>query len=913
MDFNKFTSKSRQALEQAQRKALEKGHQQLDVLHLFAALLEDKEGLANQILEQMGLPIQIISQRVSEEIERLPSIQGITAFGQTFITQEFGSLIKRAQDEARELGDEFVSVEHLLLAITEVPSKAHQILHEIYHKLAGTTNAKEKPLEPTREAVLKVLKEVRGSSRVTDADPESAYRALEQYSRNLTELARKEELDPVIGREEEIRRVMQVLSRRKKNNPVLIGEAGVGKTAIVEGVAQRIASSDVPESLKDKEVVALDLGSLVAGTRFRGEFEKRLKAVLREIVDSKGKYILFIDEMHTLVGAGAAEGAIDASNMLKPALARGELHAIGATTLREYKLYIEKDPALERRFQPIYVREPSIDDTIAILRGLKAKYEAHHGLRITDPALVAAAKLSARYISDRFLPDKAVDLIDEAASAIRLEIDSMPDELDTLQRKITKLEIEKEALSKEKDELSRERLKKLKRELAEAKEKRDEMLVKWRKEKDILTKIGEYKKRLESLRAQAEIAEREADLQKVAELKYSAIPNTEKELKKLEEKFASIQGEHTFLKREVTAEDIARVVARWTNIPVEKMLASEQEKLANMEEWIGRRLVNQKRAISAVANAIRRSRTGVAPENRPIGTFIFVGPTGVGKTELAKALAEFMFNDENAIVRVDMSEYMERHAVARLIGSPPGYVGHEEGGQLTEKVRRRPYSLVLFDEIEKAHPEAFNLFLQILDEGRLTDAKGRTVDFTNTIIIMTSNIGNEVIRDFVPLGFETEAASSSNGVRLSKNKAQIRIMREKVMEALRKHFRPEFLNRIDEIIVFEYLTPKELEKIVDLELVKASRQLSDQQISIKLTAAAKQLLAKEGYNPEYGARPLKRLIQKKILDQIAMLLVKNELERNSSALIDVLNDEIVVMSSISKKAAAKSKSSTVRT
>jgi ATP-dependent Clp protease ATP-binding subunit ClpB len=726
---------------------------------------------------------------------------------------------------------------------------------------------------------LKILAEIRGGARVTDPQPEAKYQVIEKYARNLTALAREKKLDPIIGREIEIRRLMQILSRRTKNNPVLIGEAGVGKTAIVEGLAQRIVAKDVPESLKEKEIIALDLGAMVAGTKYRGEFEERIKALLKEINRAKGKYLLFIDELHTLVGAGAAEGAIDASNLLKPALARGELRAIGATTLKEYQKYVERDPALERRFQPIYVSEPSIEDTLSILRGIKEKYELHHGVKIKDSALKAAIELSSRYITDRFLPDKAIDLIDEAASALRLEIESEPAELDKLKREIQKLEIEKKAEKSEKDSDFQRKLKTINRTLADLKEKCKALEIKWKAEKDLIQKIKDYKREIDQLNISSEIAQREANLQKVAEIKYGKIPNLLKELRRTEKELVKIQKKHKILKEEVDKEDVAEVVSRWTGIPVTKLVQEEAKKLEKMEKILSQRVIGQKEAILAISNAIRRARAGVSEVNKPLGSFLFLGPTGVGKTETAKALAEFLFNDEKALVRLDMSEYMERHAVSKIIGSPPGYVGHEEGGQLTEKIRRRPYSVILLDEIEKAHPEIFNILLQIMEDGRLTDAKGRVTSFKNSILIMTSNVGSEYISQMGNLGFLEEREEKS--------------LKEKIREVLREEFRPEFLNRIDEIIIFNYLGKAEIKKIVDLELKKINERLKPKGIEIKALESAKEILVKKGFDSNLGARPLKRVIQKLVLDPLSLMIISGKIKEKERVIIEGKEDQII--------------------
>ncbi len=868
-NFNRFTIKAQEALQGAQDLAVQKSHGEFKALHLLYSLLGDEQSLVRPLLAKAGVNLTALNQSIEDELKKLPKILSATSVGQLYLSQELMHILDKAAKIAQSQQDEFISCEHLLLGILETSSAAQSLLEKFGLR---------------KEMALRILAQLRGSMRVTDETPESKFQVLDKYAINLTERAKDGKLDPVIGREEELRRVIQVLSRRTKNNPVLIGEPGVGKTAIVEGLAQRIISGDVPEPLKDKEIIMLDLGSLIAGTKFRGEFEDRLKAFIKEIQNAAGRLILFIDEIHMIVGAGAAEGAVDASNLLKPALSRGELHAIGATTLKEYQKHIEKDPALERRFQPIVVEEPSIEDSITILRGLKEKYEIHHGLQIGDEALAAAVNLSARYIADRFLPDKAVDLMDEAAAARRLETESVPQEIDRLRREITKLEIERSALAKERSAASRKRVKEIVAELTKLKGENDELSAKWHAEKITFENLHNLRKRIDDLRHQAEVAEREGDLEKVAKILYGELPGAEKEFRAFEKKhFVKIGTEkkekEKFLKEIVDEEDIAAVVSRWTGIPITRMLESEADKFSRIEEVLAKRIVGQEEALTAVASALRRARAGLADENKPSGSFMFLGPTGVGKTELARALAEFMFNGEKALVRLDMSEYMEKHTVSKLIGSPPGYVGYEEGGQLTDTIRHRPYSLILFDEIEKAHPEVFNILLQVLDNGRLTDSKGKTVNFKNTIIIMTSNVGGHFIRQMSDLGF-----SSGSAEELVDKGSDFK---DKIREALRERFKPEFLNRIDEAIVFNPLTRKDIEKIVDLHLEQVKDKFVAKGYYLEVGSALKKYLCENGFDPEYGARPIKRLIQKMILDKVADKMIKGQIKDGAKVKINL--------------------------
>jgi ATP-dependent Clp protease ATP-binding subunit ClpB len=866
MNIHKYTEKAQEAILGAQQLADREGHPEITPEHLLLTLVEQQGGIVPEILRKLNADPGAVATAIRTELGRLPHAQGGSQPG---LSARLRQVTNAAEAEAERLKDEYVSTEHLFLAIAGEGGRPPSA------RLLQQFGA-------TKDAILQAMTAVRGSQRVTSQNPESTYQSLEKYGRDLTDLARKGKLDPVIGRDEEIRRVIQVLSRRTKNNPVLIGDPGVGKTAVVEGLAQRIVRQDVPEGLKNKKIVALDMGALVAGAKYRGEFEERLKAVLKEVADAQGQVVLFIDELHTVVGAGAAEGAMDAANMLKPMLARGELHTIGATTLDEYRKHIEKDAALERRFQPVMISEPTVEDTISILRGLRERYEIHHGVKIKDSALVAAAVLSNRYITDRFLPDKAIDLVDEAASRLRMEIDSMPAELDEVQRRIMQLEIEREALRKEKDKASQERLQKLDKELADLKEDRNRLSAHWQQEKETIQAVRKLKEELEQVRLEVERAQRSGDYAKASELQYGKLPDIERQIKEQESRLAEVQKGHRMLKEEVDEEDIAEVVSRWTHIPVSRLMEGEIQKLLRMEDRLHQRVVGQDEAISAVANAIRRARAGLQDPNRPLGSFVFLGPTGVGKTELARALAEFLFDDDQAMIRIDMSEYQEKHTVSRLIGAPPGYVGYEEAGQLTEAVRRRPYSVVLFDEIEKAHPEVLNVMLQLLDDGRLTDGKGRTVDFKNTVVIMTSNIGSHFIAEAAlkSAALHTEQIHIDEGVR------------REVMDALRAHFRPEFLNRVDEIIIFQPLTREQMRSIIDIQLRGLMKRLEERKIRIELSDRAKDLVIEEGYDPTYGARPLKRTIQRQILDPLAMRVLQGEFREGDLVRVDTSGGQL---------------------
>jgi len=870
MKFDKLTIKAQETIAEAQSLAQEASNQVIDIPHVLTALLSEG-GIPAQILGKLGVNAGIIRELAQKEAAKLPKVQAES--DQVYLSRELTKAFNTAEKEAKSLGDEYISTEHLLLGVVQ--------------DCTGELKNELKRYGVTRDSILKALKEIRGGQTVTSQSPEETFQSLKQYGKDFTELARQGKIDPVIGRDDEIRRVIQVLSRRTKNNPVLIGEPGVGKTAIVEGLAQRIVNGDVPEGLKNKQLVALDIGALVAGAKYRGQFEERLKAVLKEVTESDGRIILFIDEIHTVVGAGAADGAMDASNMLKPALARGELHCIGATTLDEYRKHIEKDAALERRFQQVYVEEPSVEETISILRGLKEKYEVHHGVKIKDEAIIAASVLSNRYITARFLPDKAVDLIDEAAARLKMEIDSMPTEIDEVERRIMQLEIEKEALKKEKDEASKEKLQAIEKNIANLKEDSNTLKAQWKREKEHITEIRKTKEEIDHLKSEAERAQRAGDLSKASELLYGNQPELLAKLDELSKELADIQKSGMMLKEEVDAEDIAAIVSKWTGVPVSRLLEGEVEKLIHMEDRLHVRVVGQDNAIHAVSNALRRSRAGLSDPNRPIGSFLFLGPTGVGKTELARALAEFMFDDEHAMIRIDMSEYMEKHTVARLIGAPPGYVGYEEGGQLSEAVRRRPYSVILFDEIEKAHTDVFNVLLQILDDGRLTDGQGRTVDFKNTIIIMTSNLGSEYIHEFI---------------------SRPETMEERVLEVVRNTFRPEFLNRIDEIIIFKPLELTQIKEIVDLQIDHLRKRLRDRKIEIDLTDAAKEAVAEKGYDPVYGARPLKRTIQKLIQDPLANEILKGEYKEGDHVVVDAdENKNLVLSKEVNSGKSAKSK------
>lgn len=860
MQFDKLTIKSQEAIQQAQRLAEQYKHSEVDVEHLVWALVRQEEGIVHPLLQRIGISPDALVQELEAALGTKASVEGASA--QRHISNALKQTFDKAFEWAEKLKDDYVSTEHLFVAAVGQKGTAAQ---EIASRLGIT-----------QKAILESLQAVRGSQRVSDQNPEDKYEALKKYGRDLTEAAKSGKLDPVVGRDNEIRRVIQVLSRRTKNNPVLIGEPGVGKTALAEGLAQRIVAGDVPEGLKEKSVVSLDIGSMIAGAKYRGEFEDRFKAFIKEVISAEGRIILFIDELHTLVGAGGAEGAVDASNMIKPPLARGELRCVGATTLDEYRKYIEKDPALERRFQPVQVDEPTVEDTIAILRGLRERYEVHHGVRIQDSALVAAATLSHRYISDRFLPDKAIDLVDEAASRLRMEIDSMPTEIDQVERRMMQLEIEREALRKEKDEASKERLERLESELQQLREESDRMKLHWEQEKEVIAEIRGLTQALDLLRGEEEIAKRDNNLERAAEILYDQVPKTEKHIEEAKDKLSELQKDQKMLKEEVDDEDIAEVVSSWTHVPITRLLEAEKSKLLHMEERLHKRVIGQREAVAAVANAVRRARSGLQDPNRPVGSFMFMGPTGVGKTELSRALAEFLFDDEEAIIRIDMSEFMEKHSVARMIGAPPGYVGYDEGGYLTEHVRRKPYSVILFDEIEKAHPDVFNIMLQILDDGRLTDGHGRTVDFTNTIVVLTSNIGGEVIHETLQRHPD-----------LATGDAEYEAMEQQVFDLLRSRFRPEFLNRIDEIIIFHSLSKEQIFQILDVQLERVKAYLRERKITIELTEPVKGVLANQGYDPTFGARPLKRVIQRQLLDTLANQLLAGHIKDGDHVIGDL--------------------------